>query len=91
MLPHWTRTQMNAATPDYKEEVLPPCFGPTFQEQLDLKRSYCLSALMQAVRLSCEQFVFPQSMFYCCHLFFFLFHLFDLRSLAYSHLQLLRD
>ena len=41
MLPHWTRTRMKAAIPDYKQGVFPPCFGRTFQEQLDLKRPYC--------------------------------------------------
>ena len=75
-IPHWTRTRMKAAIPDYKQEVLPPCFGRTFEEQLDLKRPDCLRALMQAARPDCEQFVFPQSMFYCCHLFVFLFQLF---------------
>lgn len=91
MLPYWPRTRVKAAIPDYKEDVLPPCFDPIFQEQLDLNRSYGLKALMQAVRPDCEQFIFPLSMFYCCHFFVFLFQLFDLRSLAYSHLQLLKD
>ena len=35
--------------------------GRTFQEQLDLKRPYCLRALMQAARPDCEQHVLPQS------------------------------